>query len=293
MQTESSICALVPVRRRPVLLARALESVLAQTLAPKQVIVIVDDPSESADDDEATAARFSDPFARNGTRLRILRSGGGGPGHARNVGARHSQEEWLAFLDSDDSWSPEKLELQQEHLNRRPHLNACQTRERWFKHEQELHQPERLRPRLGRFIRDSFHTCLIACSSVMIRRGTFLELGGFDETYHVCEDFELWLRFLERYPIGLVPLPLTQKYSGDWPQQSRSEPMLDTLRIRAVLSAVERGNLTPAEMAAARSACLEKLAILERGAPKHGSADEISTLRCVVEARLRAAGADL
>ena len=261
------------------LLRRALQSVLAQSRPPDELIVVVDEAPDGGSADADCALSFAEDLARNRTQLSVLFSGARGPAAARNRGARAAFGTWLAFLDSDDTWSAEKLALQLEHLRRRPHLHGCQTLELWVRNNRVIGQPERLRPRPGRFLRDSFSTCLIACSAVMIRRDTFLLLGGFDESYQVCEDFELWLRYLEQHAMGLVPLPLTQKYAGDWPQQSRSRPMLDALRVRAILAAVDRSRLSAEERNAARSACTEKFSILQRGAKRHGSGGRIEELK--------------
>ena len=282
---QSPVAVIIPVRGRPRLLERALQSVLDQSVAPAEVLVIVDETPRGGAADADSATGFADSFAARGAGFTVLHSDGRGPAAARNLGARAARTKWLALLDSDDTWSPEKLALQLAYREKRPQLHGCQTLESWFRDGVELQQPQRLRPRPGRFLRDSFFTCLVACSAVMIRRDTLLGLGGFDESYVVCEDFELWLRYLEQYPMGLVPLALTQKHAGGWPQQSQSQTMLDAVRIRAILSAVDRKTISAEERVAAHAACSQKLEILGRGAARHGSADRIRALEIEVGER--------
>ena len=111
-----------------------------------------------------------------------------------------------------------------------------------------------------------------------MRRGVFLELGGFDESFRVCEDFEFSLRYLARHAMGLVPEALAVKRSGGWRQLS-AEHSLDIPRIRAVLKTVRNETLNEREMAAARKSCEDKYAILLKGAMKRNRADGLSGLR--------------
>lgn len=98
------ISVVIPTLRRPALLLRALDSVLAQTFQQIEVIVVVDGP-----DEETTTALHTvdDPRLRIFLNARSLTAAG-----ARNVGVSHARGEWIAFLDDDDEWLPYKLEKQ-------------------------------------------------------------------------------------------------------------------------------------------------------------------------------------
>jgi glycosyltransferase involved in cell wall biosynthesis len=109
---SAAIAAIVNAYKRPHVLARALESVLAQTLAPVEIIVIDDDPEGSS---EQVAQRFADRgvrYHRNETNLKL--------GLARNVGMRLTTAPYLAFLDDDDAWLPNKLQRQMDVLEHAP-----------------------------------------------------------------------------------------------------------------------------------------------------------------------------
>jgi hypothetical protein len=277
------VSAIVPVAARPALLSGALRSILEAEVLPAQLIVVLnaggtERPMRAADRAAADAV-FRDA-ADSGVELRLTECEEAGPGPARNAGVALARETWLAFLDSDDLWTPPKLARQMRFLNARPHLTAVHTAETWIKDGRTLAQPAHLRPRAGRCLRESMSHCLISCSSLVIRRDVFGELGGFDPAFRVCEDFELWLRLLARRPIGLVPEALTIKQSGDWPQESRRFHSLDALRIQAILKlARERSAaLSPAELSAARQVCFTKLEILRRGAARHGSRARVAAL---------------
>jgi glycosyltransferase involved in cell wall biosynthesis len=103
----------IPTRSRPRLVSRAVKSALSQTYGPIEVIVVVDGP------DEATV-RTLDQI--HDWRLRTLALPANvGPADARNVGVDEARGLWIAFLDDDDEWLPQKLEVQTRVLNRSPH----------------------------------------------------------------------------------------------------------------------------------------------------------------------------
>ena len=250
---------------------------------------MVDSKGETARLDTDAARKA---FARHNekpVRCEILQSAGLGPAGARNRAIEVARGDFLALLDSDDLWKPEKLASQLAYLKKRPHLMGCQTREVWLKDGRELNQPARLRPGPGRFLKASFRYCLISPSAVLLSRYVFADLGRFDESFQVCEDFEFWLRYLSRFPMGLVDAPLTVKRSGEWAQQSASRPMLDELRIQAILQNLARarqggpGEWRQDEIQAAFDVCLEKLAILEKGARKYEAPEKFAELRARVE----------
>src|ERR1700761_5560426 len=98
------VTAVIPTRNRPELVLRAVRSALGQTYSNLEVVVVVDGP------DPATVAALEelrDPRVRT---IALSRNVGGS--EARNVGAREARGEWIALLDDDDEWLPEKLEKQ-------------------------------------------------------------------------------------------------------------------------------------------------------------------------------------
>ena len=98
------VSAVIPTRHRPGSLLRAVESALAQTHSPAEVVVVIDGP------DPATESMLS---TMTDERLRVLALPAAvGGSEARNVGVRAASGEWIAFLDDDDEWMPHKLERQ-------------------------------------------------------------------------------------------------------------------------------------------------------------------------------------
>ena len=269
---------------RPELLKRAMLSVLEGQKQPGELLIIVDLPKSQAGPDSDAAKSVFQKYAGTETEFRLLISGGIGPAGARNRGVLAAEGDWIAFLDSDDVWLPEKLDRQLDYLQKRPQLVGCQTGELWYRQNTLLKQPRRLHPPVGRFLQESFKNCLISSSSIMFRRDIFQELEGFDESFLVCEDFEFWLRFQYHWPMGLLPRPLIAKYSGDWPQQSKRFHSMDRERIRAILKFTREHRLDQKLKTAARQACLDKLQILKLGAEKRGKIEELTPLEAEIRA---------
>ncbi len=306
------LTALIPVLNRPHLVQEAIASVLQNSLLPQELIVVLSPqssamekavgktvgrgrypegshPKERHPEERYPEERYPDRwaveqafrrFSSSPTELRSLFCPRPGVSVARNCGIAAARWPWIALLDSDDLWSKNKLEQQWQYLKKRPHLQGCYTEEIWLKKGQVLRQPLHLRPRRGRFLKASLSHCLISTSAAVIRKDVMEEIGGYNERFPVCEDFDLWLRWLLRYPMGLVAKPLVIKRSGDWPQLSKNHS-LDAFRIEAICKLVQEAanQLQADELQAANSACRKKFAILTTGAKRHGSLHKLEGLR--------------
>ena len=104
MKTEPLVSVVIPTHQRSHLVARAVQTALKQTLAEIEVIVVIDGPDEAT---QRALAQIDDP------RLKIVTlASNGGAGVARNTGVNKARAKWVAFLDDDDEWMPQKLEIQ-------------------------------------------------------------------------------------------------------------------------------------------------------------------------------------
>ncbi|MCX7771458.1 MAG: glycosyltransferase family 2 protein, partial [Proteobacteria bacterium] len=152
-----------------------------------------------------------------------------GPAFARNRGAELSQGEYIAFLDSDDLWLKNKLKYQIDFMKKNNYL-ISQTEEIWIRNGKRVNPMEKHRKPTGDIFEKSLKFCTVSPSSVMIKREVFFELGGFDESFLACEDYDLWLRLSLKYPVYLLPKRLIIKRGGLWEHQSKKIPHLDRLR---------------------------------------------------------------
>jgi GT2 family glycosyltransferase len=116
--------------------------------------------------------------------------------------------------------------------------------------------------------------CLVSPSAVLIRRKLFEQLGGFDESLPVCEDYDLWLRLSVRVPVGLVREPLVIKRGGHADQLSRRYWGMDRFRVASLAKLLASAPLSGERRTAAVDTLREKCAILACGARRRGRADE-------------------
>ncbi|MBS0394291.1 MAG: glycosyltransferase family 2 protein [Proteobacteria bacterium] len=183
-------------------IGEALDSIRRQSVPPAEVIVVDDG---SADDTLNVADRFAGALG-----LRILRQPNGGPAAARNAGVRASTQRYCAFLDADDLMLPTRLEEQASMLEADARMALVHTDLMTFDERGVVHKSRRVFSDpcggevLERLVLDNF----ITTSTVMARRDALLSAGLFREGRHISEDFELWLRIAERWPLGYIEHPL-------------------------------------------------------------------------------------
>ena len=248
-----SLSVVIPTYNRARMVCRAIDSVRAQRHPPSEIIV-VDDGST-----DGTAALLT---KRYGGAITLLRQENRGVAAARNSGVAAARGEWVAFLDSDDVWHPEKLQRQIAWHRENPQIEWSHTGERWIRNGREVRQKAHHAKPEGACFHRTLTRCTIAPSSVVIRRTLLEACGGFDEAFRVCEDFDLWLRLLRRHPVGLLEEALVTKHAGHT-QLSESGEVMEYYRIRALLK-----HLPDTEVAAEIA---RKREILERGARRHAN----------------------
>jgi glycosyltransferase involved in cell wall biosynthesis len=251
----------------------AVSSVLAQEDVASEVIVVDDG---STDDTAETLASF-------GSAVRIISQPRRGVSAARNAGIRASSGEWLAFLDSDDLWLPQKLRIQLAFLRDHPEFKICQTEETWIRSGRLLNPKKYHRKPSGHCFPQLLDRCLISPSAVIIHRDLFTEAGLFDEALPACEDYDLWLRIGCRHPIGLVKESLTIKRGGAPDQLSSTIPGLDRYRIQALVKLLQNEPLSPGQKELTLQALKLKCGIYGEGCRKRGRNEEADSLDRLLE----------
>ena len=204
---------IIPVRNRPVLVAQAIASLQAQTLAVDEILVI-DDASTDETRTVVQALAAEDP------RIRLVAlDKNGGASAARNVGLQQTRCDWVAFLDSDDSWMPEKHELQSQALAANPQAVGCFTgiRYQFADHYKDESPPAQVTLAMVRGI-----NYLGSTSTAMVRRSTLMAVGGFDATLPSCQDWDLWLKLGRIGPFQIIQKPLISYSQADPKRISRN-----------------------------------------------------------------------
>jgi len=200
MSVTAAIAVVIPVYNGETFLVRALESVFAQTLLPTEVFVMDDGSTDG------TLALLGERYAG---RVTVLRQDHKGPSVARNAGIRAATAEFVALLDADDWWQPEKLERQAGALLANPAASASYTGLQM--HDEDTGEVWYQAPTPQALIADRLRTCNpgLIPSCMMMRRSALIAIGGFHEIRHGCEDWVFAKDLSDVGPLLPIDEPLT------------------------------------------------------------------------------------
>ena len=194
----AKVSVIIPVYNRPYLVSEAIESVLNQSFTDSEIIII---------DDGSTDKTFEvvQQYVKHHDNITALRQNHKGASAARNTGIENAQGEYISFLDSDDLYLPNSLEIMTSVLennklyamaysNYLMSIDGGEELRRWDFREHNLSgniYPDLL------FIRNNH----IATPCVMVRKHVFHDTGYFDLEMRICEDIDLWRRIARKYKI--------------------------------------------------------------------------------------------
>lgn len=203
--TDTFISTIISTYNYARFLPEAIESVLAQTY-PHQECIVVDDGSTDAT--RAVLAAYSG-------RLRVIRKEHRGISSARNAGIAVAKGEFIAFLDADDWWEPQKLAIQSQFLAQNPDIGAVGCGAALFGRSREK-IGESIPARCGDKLADNLRAIAQrklwlggSASGAMVRRAVLHDVGVFDEQLMAAEDWDLWLRISAKHRIHNLPELLT------------------------------------------------------------------------------------
>jgi len=257
------ISIVIPTYNRADMVPEAVESVLNQQFRSFEVIVVDDG---STDHTPALLAGFT-------PAITVIRQDNRGVSAARNRGIRNAKGEFIALLDSDDLWEPEKLTYQSDFFQNHPGALICHTEETWLRKGKRVNPKKRHRKPSGDIFEPSLELCLVSPSAVMMHKTLFDQVGLFDETLPACEDYDLWLRVACRYPVALIDRPLVVKRGGHADQLSKMA-CLDRLRIQALVKLLQNEPLTKTQAARTEAMLCRKASIYANGCRKRGRVKE-------------------
>jgi glycosyltransferase involved in cell wall biosynthesis/tRNA A-37 threonylcarbamoyl transferase component Bud32 len=185
------ISVIIPTFNRLKLLKETVESVRKQTFRDFEIIIVNDGCTDGTGE-----------WLDSQPDIRQLRQENSGIAASRNRGAAEARASWLAFLDHDDIWAPDKLEIQAEFISLNPDAALAAAR------HVRLGRP-RSEARTRRWIKGdlyckAFSESFIHTSSVVIRRDVFDSIGGFPVKYRFADEFDVWLKIAAAHPIAYV-----------------------------------------------------------------------------------------
>ena len=256
------ISVIIPTYNRCDLLKRAINSVIKQTITPKEII-IVDNGST-----DQTYQMVSSLFPEINYFIEKKR----GVSAARNKGILESKSKWIAFLDSDDAWKPTKLEKQMEFsIFNQDKYRIIHTDENWYRNKKFLNQLKKHKKSGGNIFKNSLQLCCISPSSVVLKKQIFEEYGLFDENLEVCEDYDMWIRITAKEEVGFLDSPLVLKYGGHSDQLSKKFWGMDRFRIKSLEKNLKNEHFSKSQKINVLDTLIEKLTIVSDGALKRGN----------------------
>ncbi len=214
------ISVIIPVYNRTATLKDGVESVMIQSCKPSEIIVI----------DDGSFFNISSLLKNYKNSVKIYRfDKNKGVSAARNYGISLSKGEYIAFLDSDDIFLPEKLEHQIKFMEEN-NYSISHTNEFWYKKDKYINQGK-TNKRYGGFILDKIlDKCRISPSSLIIKKEVFEKTGVFNEELQVCEDYDLSLRLALFYEIGYLDKKLIIKRAVEENSLSASIKHIEYIR---------------------------------------------------------------
>ena len=261
-----NVSVIIPTYNRKNLLKRALHSVSSQTFVPHEIIVVDDGSSDGTKD--WVQERF--PY------VRYIYQDNSGVSSARNVGIQEAKGSWIAFLDSDDEWMPNKLEQQKGVVNSFQKAWLCHTNEIWIRNGVRVNQMKKHQKYGGNIFENCLDICRISPSSALIKKEVFEMVGLFDESLKVCEDYDLWLRITAVFPVIFLDQPLIIKYGGHADQLSRVDSGIEKYRITSLEKILNSNSLSISQSKIAIPELIKKLKIFSNGLEKRNKLEELN-----------------
>lgn len=264
------IDVIIPTFNRSLLIERAINSVLSQSYQGFNLYVINDG---STDETEIILQKYS-----HHPRIHFFKQENKGVSAARNLGIINSNSEWIAFLDSDDEWLPQKLEKQLAYIARNPDLRFVHSNEIWIRQGVRVNAKKKFDKSNHEIFKRSLETCLISPSTVIMKRELCKEHGGFDESFVICEDYDLWLKILAREEVGFISEELIKKHGGHTDQLSTQYQAMDFWRIKGLLNLLKKTDLSSEKNILVRDQINKKSTLLKAGYLKHQNTQGLKEL---------------
>lgn len=246
MTDTPKVSVIIPSYNRAHFVGEAIQSILDQTF-PDFEVIVVDDGSTDNTKDVVTS--FKDP------RVKYTFQENRGIAAARNTGIKATSGEYVAFLDSDDLWLPQHLELKVRLLDSRPEVAlVCSdnyvvdyrtgTNLGTFWHRIRVNPERASRQPLRELLSEE---CFISLQSTLVRRSVFAEVGYLDESLRLYDDWDICVRIAQRFSIETIDMPLvTYRVHGTNP--SKDWDLMYPESLAVLYNAIQNYSLSKTEL---------------------------------------------
>lgn len=225
------VSVVIPTYNRPLLLERAIRSVLGQSFMDLELIVVQNGRVEASKE-------LVQGYIGRGFPVRYIYDPVPDPVNARNTGIREAKGDYIAFLDDDDEWLPEKLAKQVAVLDKDPSIGLAGCQAPIFLDEKRSTHMMRKHSGFISFKRFLISGCVIrSLSCVIIRRDFFERFGGFRQDLPIANDYELYFRILQSYRIYMLPDELVRYHRHGSNMTTNVMKMCDeTIKVLEIIS---------------------------------------------------------
>ena len=263
------ISVIIPTFNRKKTIGRAIQSVKNQSLSPFEILIIDDGSKDGTE--EWVKEKFQN--------IKYIYQNNQGVSSARNIGIENAYGDWVAFLDSDDEWLPNKLYEQAKAMDSNPEMKFFHTNEIWIRNGIRVNQMKKHKKYGGYIFEKCLDICRVSPSSVLIQKEVFNDIGIFDESLRVCEDYDLWLRITSKYPVVFLDIPLIYKYGGHADQLSKVNDGIESYRIQSLEKIIKSVSLSNEQKVMAVNALINKMKIFSKGLEKRKKIIELKELK--------------
>ena len=217
-----SVSIVIPAYNAQEYIREAVDSALSQTYRHTEVIVV----------DDGSTDQTTEILQEFGQSIRLISQKNAGTAEACNAGVSAAKGEWVAFLDADDQWLPEKLERQ---VSRCARFAISHTDSICFgaNLQKEIRRSALQEMYFGRVLEKILIANFITKSTVMVARDVYVSAGGFSRAYDAVEDWPLWMKICADYDLGYVAEPLT-RYRVHPQSKSMRARATDTAHMRII-----------------------------------------------------------
>ncbi len=265
------ISAVIPTYNRSEKLIRAISSVLNQTQTVDEIIVV----------DDGSDLRPKLSLELNRKIVLIQKEKNQGVSAARNTGIKAAKNNWLCFLDSDDEWKTNKIKEQVVDIKNNPDIKIFYTDEEWIKNGVHVIKKHHQLKKSGWIFKPCLKSCFVGASTLLAHKSVFEDVGLFDESLTVCEDYDLWIRLSHKYEFFLNPNELIKKHAGHDDQLSTKYFAMDYYRLLSLIKISKNSTLNTEDYDTVSELILKKTALLLKGAIKHNNSELIEKINAL------------